>query len=465
MATLSNTPFSIDRKIVQLVKPSKPTPSEVLSLSSIDNDTILENLWQSIYVYKANDNVSAAHKGQADPASILAEALSKVLVYYFPLAGKLRRHSDGKLRLKCNADDGVPFVVATANCQLSSVNYLDKINTENGRHFVCDFPSDSDHGYHPLALQVTKFSCGGFTIGMSLSHSVCDGFGAAQFFRALVELASGKSEPSVKPVWERERLVGNPTQEPFDVPVDKNSLATSPYLPTSDVVHEYFDVSAKSIAKLKMSLMEEANQGHDTIERMTTFEILGAYVWRSRFRALKMDSNGNCCLHVAVGLRNLMEPPLPEGYYGNAFISANVVLPARDLEKGSLTKVVKFIKQNKNLALSNDYIRTFLGDMEKFPELNAKMKTGASMELTDWRHLGLLEGIDFGWKPVNLLPVPISNVPLFKELCMLMPPPKLGDIAMKSGDVRVFVSLPRAAMPKFKEEMDALMYGVDAAST
>jgi hypothetical protein len=75
---------------------------------------------------------------------------------------------------------------------------------------------------------MTKFSCGGFTIGMSLSHSVCDGSGAAQFFQALAELASGKSEPSVKPVWERERLMGSaPTEEPLQFP----SLAISPYLP------------------------------------------------------------------------------------------------------------------------------------------------------------------------------------------------------------------------------------------
>jgi hypothetical protein len=63
---------------------------------------------------------------------------------------------------------------------------------------------------------------------MSLSHSVCDGSGAAQFFQALAELASGKSEPSVKPVWERERLMGSaPTEEPLQFP----SLAISPYLP------------------------------------------------------------------------------------------------------------------------------------------------------------------------------------------------------------------------------------------
>ncbi|GLT28837.1 hypothetical protein SLA2020_037410 [Shorea laevis] len=222
--TICNTPFSTERKTVVLVKPSEPTPSEVLSFSSIDHDPNMEDLCQSVYAYKAHDdqNFSVGNTGQvADPACIIEEALSKVLVYYFSLAGKLRRGSDGRFQLKCTAD-GVPFVVATASCHLSSLNYLEGIDNETARQFVSDFQGESDFGYHPLIFQVTKLSCGGFAVGMTLSHSVCDGVGAAQFFRALTELASGKSEPPIKPVWERERLVGIPTQEPFHFLVDKS---------------------------------------------------------------------------------------------------------------------------------------------------------------------------------------------------------------------------------------------------
>lgn len=45
------------------------------------------------------------------------------------------------------------------------------------------------------------------------------------------------------------------------------------------------------------------------------------------------------------------------------------------------------------------------------------------------------------------------------DLCLFLPPPNL-DPAMKGG-VRVLVSLPRSAMPKFKEEMDSLKLGND----
>lgn len=87
-------------------------------------------------------------------------------------------------------------------------------------------------------MKVTKFACGGFTIGTALTHAVCDGYGVAQILHALTELAAGKTEPSVKPVWQRERLVGKIDNKPGKVPgshID-GLLATSPYLPTTDVV-------------------------------------------------------------------------------------------------------------------------------------------------------------------------------------------------------------------------------------
>lgn len=87
---------------------------------------------------------------------------------------------------------------------------------------------------------MTKFPCGGFTIGTALLHAVCDGFGAARFMHSLAELAGGKSKPSAVPVWERERLVRKIDNEPARVPAGVgargNLLATSPYMSSSDLV-------------------------------------------------------------------------------------------------------------------------------------------------------------------------------------------------------------------------------------
>jgi hypothetical protein len=147
MTNNHNTTFLLDKKDVVLVKPSKPTSSEILSLSSIDNYHFLELLCQTVYVYRTNVDHSPYdnnHKdtlsfsGQEDPALVIGEALFKVLVYYYPLAGKLKRNSDGNLQINCTAD-GVPFLVANANCKLSSLHYLGGVDVEVAKQFVLTF--------------------------------------------------------------------------------------------------------------------------------------------------------------------------------------------------------------------------------------------------------------------------------------------------------------------------------------
>ncbi|KAH1225710.1 hypothetical protein AAZX31_11G188200 [Glycine max] len=227
MANLK-TPLVLNMKDVVIVKPSKPTPPELLALSTIDSG-------QTIYVYEGNLD---SPNGQLDPSHVIKEALSKAFVYYYPLAGKIVTFDDGKLGINCNAD-GIPFLEVTANCELSSLHYLEGIDAPTAQKlvFADDKPNNSHD--HPLVFKVTKFLCGAFTLGMGLSHSVCDGFGASKFFRALAELACGKSEPSVKPVWERERLMGTLllNMEPVQFPIDETSRAVSPFWPTKEISH------------------------------------------------------------------------------------------------------------------------------------------------------------------------------------------------------------------------------------
>ena len=51
---------------------------------------------------------------------------------------------------------------------------------------------------------MTQFECGGFVIGLTFCHSICDGLGAAQFLNAVGELGRGLEQPGVAPVWHRD---------------------------------------------------------------------------------------------------------------------------------------------------------------------------------------------------------------------------------------------------------------------
>ncbi|KAH7542792.1 hypothetical protein FEM48_Zijuj02G0112500 [Ziziphus jujuba var. spinosa] len=427
METKQTTPLLIERREVELVKPTKPTPSDVLSFSTIDHDPNLEKLFPR-----------------------------------YPLAGKLRRDSDGNLRITCKAS-GVPFLVAEADCQLSSLHYLEGIDVETLNQFVFGFPSHDDPaGEHPLFLQVTKFTCGGFAIGVGVSHSVCDGARVSQFLRTLSELSMGKIlEPTVKPVWERERLTGKIIEAvPLHFPIDESSSATSPYLPASELSHGCFYVTSESIKRLKMRFIKEMMDRNEVPrESFTTVEVLGGFVWRARFRALKLNPDGKTLFCLTTGIRKHLVPPLPDGYYGNAFVPSNFVVMGKELNEEPLPERVKLIKQSKKTATQNVYIRNVIDILETTRKQNKKTgASGASMVLTDWRQLNLME-TEFGpWEAVNMVPVP-WNIFGYVDLCLFLPPPNL-DPAMKGG-VRVLVSLPRSAMPKFKEEMDSLKLGND----
>jgi len=398
-----------------------------------------------------------------DPQSLIASIFRKK---NYPFVGRLVRHADGKFRVKINIDSaefGVPFLEATANCTLSSLHYLDNTNTDIAKHLVLDFPTPQDKNY-PLVLMVTKFLCGGFTIGMGMSHAICDGFGASQFFKSVVELARGRTEPSVKPVWEREKQVGSIATQTFpQCPMDRESVAFSPFVNqnnTTNVTKYCFKVEGgETITRLKMSLTNKSEK-----IGFTTFEVLAGYVWRSRARALKLSINDKTMLNMLVGMRrNLMDyDTLPKGYYGNSTMDAKVVLKVSELNEMPLYEIVKLIKETKNISFTTDYVTDSINYVETNQEEDFSMEleaSGAVTVLTEWKHLGFHENIDFGgFKYVNLVPAPCKMLATV-DVCIFSSSNKLDDHdPSMEGGVRIFTSLPVDAMPKFKDEIEALRF-------
>ena len=157
-----------------------------------------------------------------------------------------------------------------------------------------------------------------------------------------------------------------------------------------------------------------------------------------------------------MGIRKLLNPPLPDGYYENAFMSQVLELMGGELNELPLSKVAKLIKESKKGASTADYIMTSLRMLERFRQLDIKFKDDvAVMVLIDWRQLGFLENVDFGRiESVNMITLPWNMIG-YVDMCVLLPPTSKVDASMKGG-VRLFLSLPNAAMAKFKEEMGAL---------
>ncbi|XP_010478244.1 PREDICTED: spermidine coumaroyl-CoA acyltransferase-like [Camelina sativa] len=441
-----------------LVQPShQPLPNDqTLSLSHLDNDNNLHVSFRYLRVYSSSSSSTVVGKS---PSAVVSASLATALVHYYPLAGTLRRSaSDDRFELYCTAGQSVPIVNATVNCTLESVGHLDGPDPGFVERLVPD-PTREEGMVNPCILQVTMFQCGGWVLGAAIHHAICDGLGASLFFNAMAEIARGATKISIEPVWDRARLLG-PREKPWvGAPVrDFLSLDKDfdPYgQAIGDVKRECFFVTDESLDRFKAQLLEKSGLN------FTTFEALGAYIWRAKVRATKTGGDENVKYVYAINIRRLMNPPLLKGYWGNGCVPMYAQIKAGELIEQPIWKTAELIKQSKSNA-SDEYVRSFID----FQELHHKdgINAGSGVTgFTDWRYLGH-STIDFGWGgPVTVLP--LSNKLLGSmEPCFFLPYSADAAAGSKDSGFKVLVNLRESAMPEFKEAMDRFHKGEIALS-
>lgn len=87
-----------------MVRPAQETPKRNLWNSNVD--LVVPSMHTpSVYFYRPNGSSSFFD------AKVMKEALSRVLVPFYPMAGRLRRDEDGRIEINCNGE-GVLFVEA-----------------------------------------------------------------------------------------------------------------------------------------------------------------------------------------------------------------------------------------------------------------------------------------------------------------------------------------------------------------
>uniref|UniRef100_A0A5B7BY61 Uncharacterized protein n=1 Tax=Davidia involucrata TaxID=16924 RepID=A0A5B7BY61_DAVIN len=425
-----------------IVYPSRPPfdHDHVLSLSHLDTDRNLHVTFRYLRAYVST------HRHDADPFEVITNALSDALVYYYPFTGTLRRRPvDDRLELCCAKGKGVPVIRATVDCSLDSVNYLD----DPAEHFVNQLvadPNPEEGLAKPLVLQVTVFACGGYTLGASVHHSICDGLGATQFFNAMAELARGATRPSVEPVWDRTSLLGPRDPPRVEFPVQEFLSLDKGFSPYSQsngpVVRECFQVRDEWLDRLKGLLRERSGSS------FTTFEAFGAFIWRARVKASGVPGDEKVKFAYAINMRKLVMPPLPVGYWGNGCVPMYVQLSAKELVEQPIWETAELIKKSKRNA-TDEYVRSFVDFQELNYEHGITAGKGVS-GFTDWRHLGH-STVDFGWGgPVTVLPLSrhlLGSV----EPCFFLPYSSANE--GKKDGFKVQVCLQESAMPAFRAEM------------
>ncbi|KAI4318696.1 hypothetical protein MLD38_032371 [Melastoma candidum] len=100
--------FEIRRRQPELIRPACPTPSEFKNLSDIDDQDALRFQIRILLVYGSDVGKSL------DPVRLVRDGLAKALLFYYPLAGRLKERSQRKLVVDCTGE-GVLFVEGDAD--------------------------------------------------------------------------------------------------------------------------------------------------------------------------------------------------------------------------------------------------------------------------------------------------------------------------------------------------------------
>ncbi|KAF9660910.1 hypothetical protein SADUNF_Sadunf19G0012800 [Salix dunnii] len=368
--------MKINTKESIIVRPSQDMLEQRLSVSNMDLMHPRDYL-PTVYLYKTN--------GSSDffEAEVLKEALRKVLVPFYPVAGRLARDENGRIEINCNGE-GVLFVVADTD---STTEELVDTNLQ-------------DISRNPLLLlQVTSFKCGGVCLGVGWHHTLADGTGALHFINSWATIARGLSI-TIPPLLDRTILRGRVAPKSifhhveFDPP------------PTMNTDHLTKNTKPQSFANLKITLEQinslkakASNVKSET--KYTTYEILSAHIWRSMSKARNFHNNDQKTkLYIPVDGRSRLNPPLQSSYFGNVIFLASPVALSCDLLSESFRCTVERIHGERN-KMDGDYLRSALDYLEELGDVNSIAQGSITcacpnLGIVSWMRLPFYKA-DFGW--------------------------------------------------------------------
>ncbi|PKU79068.1 Omega-hydroxypalmitate O-feruloyl transferase [Dendrobium catenatum] len=497
MANQEQTKTNYDNQKVLItrtmaVHPRSPLPQQkFLHLSNLDRKC--PQLMYLVFFYRSSPPHNMLFNS-------LKQGLEDTLSAWFPAAGRLIINPDnGKLDLLCDNNSGVLLVEAFTKIHISELGDLSQYN-EFFERLVVNSPFSADNlSEMPLLVaQVTRFGCGGYSVGVGTSHSIFDGVANYNFVKAWAyntTKRAGKDKEveflSFEPVHERGRLVvghngygkeKKPKAEihgkimmtrviAFDhlhqlIMQASSSLKSvmDPYNRRSsgkqeDFVLKTFGLSSSMVEKLKREVTSSSKGASSSCSsfelgesppaklRLCRLHTLPLSPWFAisvvkivaRTKALGIAKERMVCLQFTVDIRNKMDPPLPQSFSGNAFVLCSVASTAGEIINIKLTTLVDKIKEAK-LVVNEEYIQAYLKALEapqgELPPL---------LELTivsDWQRMPYHQ-VDFfgrsGAIYVSPLGSPVQQVAFFMQ--------RPGDV----GGVDVRIGLPKCSLLAFNQ--------------
>ncbi|KAF8696903.1 hypothetical protein HU200_036545 [Digitaria exilis] len=392
-----------------LVPPAGPTPGGSLPLSSIDKTAAVRVSVDFIQVFPAS-----GAGDQAASVATMREGFAKALVPYYPIAGRIAEPTQGEPEIECTGE-GVWFVEAEASCSLEEARNLERPLCIPKEELLPRPPAGVRVEDTVLLAQVTKFTCGGFAVGICFSHLVFDGQGAAQFLKAVGEMARagemarGLPAPSVAPVWDRE-AIPDPPKLPRGPP---------PSFTAFSFVTQVVDISPESIARIKGEFSAA------TGETCSTFDAVTAVVFKCRALAAGLPDDADVRLGFAASTRHLLHGVLPsvEGYYGNCVYPVGIPRSSKTIREAPLPEVIGLMREAK-VALTARFTDWMHGGAKE-DHYNVPLDYG-TVTVSDWSRVGFNE-VDYGFGEPGYVFTLNDHVNIVASVIYLKPPaPKRG---------------------------------------
>ncbi|XP_048555673.1 omega-hydroxypalmitate O-feruloyl transferase-like [Triticum urartu] len=427
--------MSVKRGEPTLVSPAEATPTgEQYYLSNLDQNIAV--IVQTVYCFKCPSG-----RGNEGAADALRAALARVLVHYHPLAGRLGISPEMKLIVECTGE-GVPFVEAEAACDLALIGDLSTPDPAALGQLVYSVPGAKNIlEMPPMTAQVTRFECGGFSLGLAMNHCMFDGLGAMEFVNSWAEMARGATELTVPPFLDRSVLrardppaISNPHHE-FEEIADVSEMAA--LYGGQELVYRSFCFDPDRLERVRGLALADGD-----LERCTTFEALSGLVWRARTRALGLAPEQQTKLLFAVDGRRRFVPPLPKGYFGNGIVLTNALATAGDLLSAPVSRAAGKVQEAVRMV-TDEYMRSAV---DYFEATRARPSLASTLLITTWSRLAF-NGADFGWgEPTMSGPVTLPE----KEVILFLAHGK------ERKSINVLLGLPASAMDTFQELMDEI---------
>ncbi|CAL2253383.1 unnamed protein product [Prunus armeniaca] len=425
----------------EIIKPSSPTPKHLRRHQFSFLDQINPPIYTSLVLfYEFNGKIPPTI---TEISKHLKKSLSEILTLFYPLAGRLRVENHF---VDCN-DKGIPYLegLVKPNCQLC--DFLNDPVPDDLQKFVPFEPDD--HNEFPLGVQLNMFECGGFAIGLSVSHKLADGLSMLMLTKTWAAISRGEYD-NLEAKIEHPEFVSATLFPPKEMTRYYSHAGITKNKVTKRFV---FDASAIEDLRVKYTGLENNEK------RPSRVETLSAFIWRRFVEATKGDPDQNIDdknkLHMViqtVNLRPRIDPPLPQNSFGNIchffMISSSGDDDYDDEDEESCHGMVRRVREEIS-KIDKDYVKRLQQGDEHFKFMNrlsqSSIRSGGKVVTSYFSSLCRfpLYDMDFGWgRPawVGIQPLPLNNLIVFVD-------------TKETGGIEAYVTLAdQHVMAKFESD-------------